>query len=228
VNRVITATRTGANSILKSDLRTCATLLLVLLCQFAWASKSFEARVDSLSRRNESFAAASKILRRSEINTPDELRQAISHLNEALAREKSVLDKSVIETALAQIYLMGMRDCAQAKRHSAAAVTLDPDSDDALEIDVSCDMCAAGTNRDYSAILRRLEKLAEEGRHLRALYSLIGTAYMIRSDQTNAETDMLEAKKAFLKAKERGEPEASPNALGRSIEELDRRLRRTQ
>lgn len=219
--------RAGASKIFKSDLLTCATLLLVLPYQFVWASTSFKARVDSLSKSNESFAAASRILK-PEIKTPDELRQAIGHLNKALEREKSDLDKSVIQTTLAQIYLMDVRDCTQAKRHSVVAVALDPDSDYALDIDVLCDMCIAGTNEDYSAIIPRLEKLAEQGRYLRALYSLIGHAYLSRSVQTNARTDILEAKKAFLKAKERGEPEGSPNALGRMIEEIDRHLQQTQ
>ncbi|SRR6266516_2161406 len=220
--------RVGGSKIFKFDLLAYITLLLLFLCQFVWASDSFEARVDSLSKRNKNFAAASKILHKPEINTPDELRQAISHLNEALKREKSNLDKSVIETALAQIYLIGLRDCARAKRHSVVATRLDPGSDHALEIDVSCDMCIAGAAKDYGAAIRRLEKLAEQGRYLRSLYSLLGTAYLIKSDQTDAQADVLKAKEAFVKAQGRGEPEASPNALRRSIEELDQRLQRAQ
>jgi len=209
-------------------LLTCAALLAMLLCQFGCVSEPFDARVQSLSERNESFAEARRILGKPEINTPDEIRQAVDRLNNALEREQSGLDKSVIQTALAQIYLIVLRDCHEAKRHSSAAVSLDPDSARALEIDVSSDFCFAGATGDYDPIIERMEKLAEQGRYFRLLYSLMGNAYMIRSNQTNAQADLLKAKSAFLKARERGEPQASPNALGLSIEELERRLKRTQ
>jgi tetratricopeptide (TPR) repeat protein len=177
-----------------------------------------------LAKSNESFAAATRILGKPEINTPHEIKQAVDHLNKALEHEKLGPDKSVIQTVLAQVYLSAIRDCREAKRYSSGAIALDPDNTHALEMDVLADFCFAETTRDYDRVIERMERLAEQGRDFRSLYSQIGIAYLIKSERTNARTDILKAKNAFLKAKERGEPEASPNALDLSIEELDRRL----
>jgi hypothetical protein len=200
-------------------------LLVALLCQLGCATESFESRVKRLSNGDENFAAASRILGKQGTNTSGEIKQAIHHLNAALEHQTSAPDKSVIQTTLAQIHLINLRDCREAKRYSSAAVASDPKSDHALEVDVSSDFCFAGISGDYGPVIGRMENLSKQGREFRLLYSLMGNAYMIRSDQTNARADMLKAKDAFMKAKQRGEPEASPDALARSIEELARRLR---
>lgn len=200
-------------------------LLVGLFSQLGCATESFESHVKRLSNGDEDFAAASRILGKEGTNTSDETKQAIYHLNAALERQTSGPDKSVIQTTLAQIHLITLRDCREAKRYSSAAVASDPESDRALEIDVSSDFCFAGITGDYGPVIGRMESLSKQGREFRLLYSLMGNAYMIRSDQTNARADMLKAKNAFMKAKQRGEPEASPDALARSIEELERRSR---
>lgn len=202
----------------------CGALLVVLVFGSAWASDSFETRVSSLSKSNDSFAAAGKILSKSEINTPEELKQAIGLLSKALESEKNGPDRSVIYATSAGVYLMGLRDCNRAKQYSSAAVASDPNSDYALNIDISTDMCIAGITENYDPIVGRLEKLVKEDRHFKSLYSLLGLAYMYKSNRTNSSSDLIRAKEAFLKAKAKNEPEASPGALDDTIRLLEGRL----
>ena len=168
---------------------------------------------------------AHNILSKPEINTPEEIRQIIDHLHSALLRERSDANKSVIRTTLAHVYLNGMHDCPEAKRQSSAALALDPQNAHALELDVATDFCSAPAAPDYSAIIDRLDKLVEQGRDFRSLYSLLGVAYSIRSQKSKARDDVLKARNAYLRAKERNEPEATPNGLALIIQALDEELK---
>jgi hypothetical protein len=155
-----------------------------------------------------------------------ELQRIIDQLGKALQHKQSDADKSIIHVMLATMYLTpASGDCDAAKRHSSAAMHLDPASDDALQIDVATGFCFGERTGDYGPLIERLESLAARGKTLPAHYSILGNGYQLRAVRTKDRADLLKAKAAFVKAKERGEPEGTPDTFTKIIESLDQDIR---
>ncbi|OGP87039.1 MAG: hypothetical protein A2031_09965 [Deltaproteobacteria bacterium RBG_19FT_COMBO_43_11] len=195
-------------------------IILTTFCAVLFVLGCFEnilndSRQERLIKNNQFFAEAMSILNQKTLGK-DHYLSSESLLNKALIITDDRKDRAIILSRLAYVQLIGMAEIEKAKNNSTLALAANPDDAYALYVDVSCDMALAEANKNYDAVIKRIEILLSDGKDSPELplYSFLGYLYLSKGDK-------LKAKGAFIEAKKHGEKSTPMEALDMLIKGLE-------